>query len=56
MTTARVAGCGTCGTARLDDAGIDWLRSDFEPGLESTHEMLADLQRGLELCQRTGGP
>ncbi len=37
------------GEGRLDDAGIDRLRSDFEPSLESAHEMLADLQGRLEL-------
>jgi hypothetical protein len=43
------------GEDRLNDTGIDRLRSDFERRLESTREMLADPQRRLELGREQRG-
>ena len=34
---------------RMAEAGVDRLGADLEPGLERAHQMLADLQRGLQL-------
>jgi hypothetical protein len=38
----------------LDDAGVDRLHSHLDPGFEGPHQMLADLQGGLELGGERG--